>query len=66
MREVKHGHFTPLVFTSTGGMGDQGGDTPCTPLYLVQLSSSTVKIPVKSQTNKSGQVKGQIVIIKVQ
>ena len=22
MREVEHGHFTPLVFTMTGGMGD--------------------------------------------
>ena len=22
MHEVEHGHFTPLVFTTTGGMGD--------------------------------------------
>ena len=55
----KGGYATHIV----GKWHLQGGDTP---LYLVQLSSSTVKIPVKSQTKKSGQVKGQIVIIKVQ
>ena len=22
VRDVEHGHFTPLVFTTTGGMGD--------------------------------------------
>ena len=25
VREVEHGHFTPLVFTTTGGMGDAAG-----------------------------------------
>ena len=25
VHEVEHGHFTPLVFTTTGGMGDAAG-----------------------------------------
>ena len=41
----------------------QEGDTS---IHPVLRSSSSVKIPIKSQTTKSEQVKGQTVIIKVQ
>ena len=35
VREVEHGHFTPLVFTTTGGMGDAAGQVYKRLAYLL-------------------------------